>query len=292
MRRFRTALTLLLAAALCLAAFAALAESDYTYFPESERYVGSWASDDCTLLIVHMYDDYNLFNCIVTRLDGGNKGTRWIYDACAYDDVGRALSSFELGMCFDITVDDAGELLSSEQIYDDGAASFALDGDGKLVWTDFKQTPGEDEVVFEKVIDPEPAFSADELAGGYVDVICGVEQGTAGASLKQALAAAEICRFAAGHDLSAADDDNVTGCVLVALARLDEAQLAAFGDSFDALAALADSCFADWDANRGLFDDAGVAGDMELLAMDPEARYNWIRLRDATLAALVEPDGE
>ncbi len=129
-------------------------ESDYTYFPESEEYVGLWRSGDWELEIVHMTDDYNLFNCIVTHYTGEHEGVRWIYDACSYDDVGMALSSLEIGMKFNIVLDDDKELVSNEQIYDDGAASFALNADGTLTWTDYKETPGEDQRVFEKVDDP------------------------------------------------------------------------------------------------------------------------------------------
>ena len=138
----------------CTHALGDAAESDYTYYPESEAYVGTWRVDDYVLEIVHMTDDYNLYNCIVTRYDpDGRTGERWIYDACAYDDVGCALSSLEIGMRFNIVLDDAGELESNEQIYDDGAASFAINDEGKLVWTDFKETPGENEIVFEKAAD-------------------------------------------------------------------------------------------------------------------------------------------
>ena len=35
-------------------------------------------------------------------------------------------------------------------IYTDGAATFALNGDGTLTWEDSKETPGENEIVFEK----------------------------------------------------------------------------------------------------------------------------------------------
>ncbi len=128
-------------------------ESDYAYFPEIENYVGQWQSGDYRLEIVHMLDDYNLLNCIVTRMDDAHNGVRWIYDACSYDDVGNALASLEIGMKFTIVVDDNGELISNEEIFTDGAAAFALNDDGKLTWTDFKEAPGENEIVFERADD-------------------------------------------------------------------------------------------------------------------------------------------
>ena len=145
-------IVLLMAFALALVAVAA-AESDYTYFPESEEYVGTWYVDDYILEIVHSDDDYNLFNCIVTQYESETEGTRWIYDSCSYDDVGKALASLEIGMKFHVSFDDTGDLLSSEPVYfDDGAAAFALNEDGTLTWTDFKEAPGEDVKVFQKVV--------------------------------------------------------------------------------------------------------------------------------------------
>ena len=142
--------SLLTALALLLCAFAALAESNYTYYPELEDFVGTWYVDDYILEIVHSDDDYNALNCIVTRYDAdGTTGTRWIYDAASYDDVGNALATVEIGHKLNC-VFDGGELISSETIYTDGAAAFALNGDGTLTWEDSKETPGENEIVFEK----------------------------------------------------------------------------------------------------------------------------------------------
>ena len=161
---------ILLTLALIVCGMAAAAESDYTYFPESEEYVGTWYADDAILEIVHMDDDYNLFTCVVTKYASEREGVRWIYDDCSYDDVGRALSSFEIGAKFDVRFDENGDLLSSEPVYyEDGAASFALNEDGTLTWTDFKETPGQDELVFQKVerfvANPVAAYEGEWTAG-------------------------------------------------------------------------------------------------------------------------------
>lgn len=129
-------------------------QSDYTYYPESEACVGTWISGDYSLEIVHTMDDYNLFNCNVTRLDAdGKTGESWLYDSCAYDDVGNALSCEMIGIHSNIVLDENGDLVSNEDIYTDGAASFALNEDGTLTWTDCKKAPGEDQMVFTKVSD-------------------------------------------------------------------------------------------------------------------------------------------
>ena len=148
--------------ALALSAFA-LAESDYTYYPESEAYVGIWVADGFTLEIVHMYDDYNLYNCNIDHVTGENEGISWIYDACAYDDIGRALTSMEIGMKFDYVDEGDGRVASDPMYYSDGAATFRLNDDGTLTWTDLKETPGENETVFRRSEEPGVDYAESDL---------------------------------------------------------------------------------------------------------------------------------
>ena len=124
--------------------------SDYTYYPEMEAYVGKWESGDYTLEIVHSDDDYNVMNCIVTQYTGEREGVRWIYDSCSYDDVGKSLTSFQIGMKFTFVNDENDDLVDNNDIYTDGAAAFKLNDDGTLTWTDFKAASSEDEMVFRK----------------------------------------------------------------------------------------------------------------------------------------------
>lgn len=138
-----------LALALCWAA--ATAESDFTYYPESEEYADIWTTEDYILEIDHEEGDKALFRCTVSRYGEDGTGEQWVYGGCAYDDIGKALSSFEVGVYAPITLDDEGEWIPGEPVYEDGAASFRLNGDGTLTWTDFKQTPGENAFVFERI---------------------------------------------------------------------------------------------------------------------------------------------
>lgn len=129
-----------------------------SYFPESEAFVGTWCMDDYILEIDHMEEDYSLFYCVVSQYnDDGKTGTRWIYDGCAYDDIGKALSSEEIGHKFIFVMDENDNVQENELVYNDGAASFAIDESGRLIWTDFKETPGENELAFERSVEQEPA---------------------------------------------------------------------------------------------------------------------------------------
>ena len=143
--------SMLTALALLLCACAALAEGDDADDPEGEAYVGLWAVDDYILEILPADTDAALFDCVVTRYGQDGTGDCWSYTGCAYDDVGRALSSLEVGVHAAIALDDEGEWIPGLPDYGDGAAAFALNEDGTLTWTDFKQVPGGDALVFERV---------------------------------------------------------------------------------------------------------------------------------------------
>lgn len=124
--------------------------SAYTYFPESEACVGTWRTGNYVLTIAHSHADPALFNCVITQYTDDRTGVRWSYADCAYDDIGCALSSFEIGFKSDVTFDEAGEIISSDVLFDDGAAAFALNESGQMVWTDFKTAPDAEPIVFDR----------------------------------------------------------------------------------------------------------------------------------------------
>ena len=130
---------------------AALAGSAYTPCPESEAYTGTWYTDDFILEIAPSEVDENLFVCVITRYAEENRGVQWTYDTCSWDEVSNALTSPETGVKLDVTFDDDSEVADSVTVFEDGAAAFALNEDGTLTWTDFKETPDENEMVFRKV---------------------------------------------------------------------------------------------------------------------------------------------
>ena len=127
---------------------------------------------------------------------------------------------------------------------------------------------------------PAQAPTTEEFADGYFAVLTGLESGTAGASLKTAAAASDVCAFARDHRLNNPDDEPLRASMLAAYAALDEAAKAAFAENFEAVRALLD----DYDANRADFEDAGVAGAMDEMMADPQSRAAWENLRDYTLA--------
>ena len=163
--------SLLLCAALLGFCFGALAESSYTYYPEAEAFVGSWISGDYELTIVHSEEDANLFDCTIMQLSEAGEGFSYVYSGCSYDDIGCALASFEVGVKRAISLDGSGEIVEGEIVFENGAAAFAIAEDGKLTWTDFMETPGENEIVFERAATALDAQVSDLLHASIQPVI-------------------------------------------------------------------------------------------------------------------------
>ena len=128
---------------------------------------------------------------------------------------------------------------------------------------------------------PEP--SADELAENYFRVVGSYHEGTAGSSLAQARAAWAVLDFAAGHELRASDIPSLRHNMLAAWESLTEEERGWFDENFLGLVQFIDDCQTDWEGCRGLFEDAGVASEMEQLITDPIALESWETLRDHTL---------
>lgn len=130
---------------------------------------------------------------------------------------------------------------------------------------------------------PAQAPTVEALTEGYFNVLSGLESGTAGASLKTAIAASEVCAFAQAHALYNPDVESLRANMRAAFEAMRAEDQASFWQGFDAVRALLDDCFEDWETVRPQFEDAGVAAAMDGIMADPLNRLAWENLRDYTL---------
>ena len=130
---------------------------------------------------------------------------------------------------------------------------------------------------------PAQAPTAEAFAEDYFAALTGLEEGTAGASLKMAEAAARVCEFAVAHELYNPDVEPMRANMRTAFEAMDEDARNGFWQGFDAVRALLDDCLEDYDAHRGLFEDAGVVDTLDEVMYDPLNRLAWQNLRDHTL---------
>ena len=125
--------------------------------------------------------------------------------------------------------------------------------------------------------------SAEEFAEGYFRWVTSFHPGTAGSSLRQAEAACACVHFAAENRLAEVDVPLLRSTMLTAWESLNDDERGWFDENFVGMAGLIDACRADWESNRGLFEDAGVADQMAVLMDDPAACEAWSTLCAHTL---------
>ena len=128
----------------------------------------------------------------------------------------------------------------------------------------------------------EEAPSAEDFCENYFTPVISWHPGTAGSSLKLAMAACEVLKFAADEDLRNTDVPAMRDNMLKAFESLSADEQAVFDENFMSIYALIDSCFEDWESNRGAFEDSGTAEEMAALLEDPTVRVSWEVLRNNT----------
>ncbi|MBR3366428.1 MAG: hypothetical protein IKG66_01365 [Lachnospiraceae bacterium] len=124
---------------------------------------------------------------------------------------------------------------------------------------------------------------ADSYAYGYFRMVGEMEQGTAGASLQTAKTACDTMRYAAVNNVHLQDYDLLRSEMLKGWESLSDEERAAFDANIMQVITLIDSCKADWESQRALFEDAGCAQTMEMLLGSASAQEAWSTLLANTL---------
>ena len=119
----------------------------------AEKFIGDWQDGETFILIG--FDEDGIRALIIQARDDGQ--TEWDY-VCVYDEETGALRSLPGGVRREIVFDENGEFVSSDAVYEDGAASFFVDENDRLTWTDEKDGAGSG-LAFERLPGFEPLFS-------------------------------------------------------------------------------------------------------------------------------------
>ncbi len=123
-----------------------------------------------------------------------------------------------------------------------------------------------------------PVPTAAAFAEDFFRVVGRFHPGTAGSSLGRALAACGAYRFAAENKLADTDPALLSAALREGRTLLSEEERGWFDENVGDVAALIETCQNDWEEVRPLFDDAGVAEDMDALLKDPAAPDAWSAL--------------
>ncbi|MBR0085146.1 MAG: hypothetical protein IJL97_01215 [Lachnospiraceae bacterium] len=253
---------------------------------ESDKYIGFWAADRAMMGIGKdpFTEDGNWYKVYIQWSDSVGEYTIWAYDAY-YD--GEALVTFETGKRFRYTLLEDGDTYDKKVIFEDGAAKFEMDENGKITWTDFKEE-SDRIVTFERDSSyttkvPSPT----EIRSEFFEEIADLNEGEAGTALKLADGAYDALSFGMGYDVWSFDQTEFKANVAKAWADLTEEQRTGFAANIKGVAELIEKCREDWDANKGVFEDAGKAGEMMVLLDCPLATLAWDEVIEAASEAAV-----
>ena len=269
--------TVVVALALIAAALPACAGAQVS----AEDYAGCWQDPyygRALLRIMPDPADASRFDVKMTWGDSAWSEAVWTMDA-RYDAATGALA-YEGGEMAIVTYAEGGAVAAEEVQWTDAEGGFAL-RDGKLLWNDSREARSA-EFALERL--PQRAPEADEIAARCCAPVMQLEQGTAGASLKQAGVAAALLAFAGENRLWDADASALGENALAARRAMDDGERRRFDENLPGIAALIESALADYAPLAGLFEDAGEAR-MAVLVRDPEVRLSWSALSDALGAA-------
>ena len=248
---------------------------------------GRWADpvfDRASLRILRpTVDDPNEgeFKYDIQLLWGSSWNSEGVWTMTATWDEAAQKLVYTGGVMANVTTDDEGK--GTEEIqWDDAEGAFWLDENGLLCWQDSREERSA-EFHMERVVSEPPA--AEEFADYYFLPVANVEMGTAGASLKQAVLAHDLVRFAYDNDIWNTDLGFMREAMLAAWEGLDKDTQARFDENMfgGVIGELANGIFQDYDNLAGQFEDAGVGEDVAFLHADPEACDSWAILFANTL---------
>ena len=122
------------------------------------------------------------------------------------------------------------------------------------------------------------AVSPDQIRESILDEVVSCHPGTAGSSLRQAAAAANVLRFATEQKLS---KNECRAAFEKAWNEADEETKGYFRENFDGLSSLITTAFSDYDSVSGVFEDAGAAETMKTALSTADAEKDWDTLHSA-----------
>ncbi|MBQ8955204.1 MAG: hypothetical protein IJ048_13945 [Clostridia bacterium] len=280
-------IALILAFVLMFASLTALAEAPAQIDNPTLAFAGRWADpvyDRASLRILRPTaadPNEGEFQYDIQLLWGNSWNSEGVWQMTATWDEAAQKLVYTDGVMSIVTTDDEGQGTEEVQ-WNDAEGAFWFDADGALRWEDSREDRST-EFRMERMVSEPPA--AEDFTEKYFLPVADVEIGTAGASLKQAILAHDLVRFAYDSDLWNTDLGYMREALLAAWECLDADTCARFDENMfgGVIGELANGIFQDYDNLAGRFEDAGVGEDTAFLSADAEACESWATLFANTL---------
>lgn len=207
----------------------------------------------------------------------GSYADRMVWDMDLEFDPASGELVYKGGRKAEVTYNEDGLIANEDVKWEDAEGSFSMAEVGELRWSDSRQEDAGD-FVFVRVFAYD--VPAEEFSAKLFKILTGLEEGTAGSSLKQAQAAEEIVSFAADKQIWNIDAYARTAAITEAWNGLSDEEKALAKQNFDGMAELIDKAFKDYESVSGTLEDAGVGEDMKALSVNVYAKRSWNALRD------------
>ena len=207
----------------------------------------------------------------------GSYADRMVWEMDLEFDPASGELVYKGGRKAEVTFNEDGLIEKEDVKWEDAEGSFSMAEVGELRWSDSRQEDAGD-FVFVRVYAYD--VTAEEFSASLFKKLTGLEEGTAGASLKQAQTAEEILTFAADKQIWNLDAYARTAAITEAWNGLSDEEKALAKRNFDGVAGMIDKAFKDYESVRGTFEDAGVGEDMKALSVNIYARRSFNALRN------------
>ena len=177
-----------------------------------------------------------------------------------------------------------GGVIDKEDLKWDGSEGKLTVKGGELLWEDSKEEDA-GKFVFTRVYSNE--ISSEDYKENMFKILTTLEEGTAGSSLKAAQAAQEILSFATSRQIWNMEANARNAGIAKAWDGLTDEEKKLVKQYFGkegSVAWMIEDAFYDYDSVKGVFEDAGVADDMEALSQNIYARRSFEALHAAVEA--------
>ena len=188
------------------------------------------------------------------------------------DETGMKLN-YTGGMFADYAYAEDGSLNEEDTclLEDDGTGCFTLTEDGTLLWEDSYLAEAK-EMKLSRLSPAVP--SSEEIKAGFYQVVIGLEEGTAGASLKQAQAVESVFRFCGIGDYWCMDQEAFEKALADVQGSLTAEEKAVYDQNRGALIQEINRLLDENEELGSVYEDAGVEEQMIELRNDPSVRLS------------------
>ena len=140
--------------------------------------------------------------------------------------------------------------------------------------------PAAEQATVDNPVQNRAVVGAETIRTDFLDVVCRYETGTAGSSLKRAVAAMHVLDFCHTQQLTDTDKDKFTENLLVAWGELPENEKELFPELFASVSEQVDEDLQNGASLSGLFDDAGILESMQQLLAQDGLQASWEVLKE------------